>query len=246
MKRSPRADRTVFDERVRPAQQALLEFFETEYLPRARSEIGIASVPQGRDYYAHLVRRHTTTQMTPQQIHSLGVGEVSRIRARMDSVIAGTGFKGTFAEFLKYLRGEPRFYVDSDTYGEKASEVAKRADFVLPKFFGVLPRLTYGVRAIPAGLESSASGYLPGSPESGVAGMVVYKPWMAEKMPTFGLPAWVLHEGVPGHHLQIALSQELADVPEFRRDADINAYTEGWGLYSENLGEDMGIYRDPV
>ena len=237
--------RAVFDEQVRPAQQALLEFFETEYLPRARKEIGIASVPQGRDYYAYLVRRHTTTQMTPQQIHSLGLDEVARIRARMDSVIASTGFKGTFAEFLKFLRSEPRFYVDSDTYGEKASEVAKRADFVLPKFFGVLPRLTYGVRAIPAGLESSANGYLPGSPESGVAGMVVYKPWMAEKMPTFGLPAWVLHEGVPGHHLQIALSQELADVPEFRRDADINAYTEGWGLYSEKLGEDMGIYRDP-
>ncbi len=237
--------RAVFDEQVRPAQQALLEFFETEYLPRARKEIGIASVPQGRDYYAYLVRRHTTTQMTPQQIHSLGLDEVARIRARMDSVIASTGFKGTFAEFLKFLRGEPRFYVDSDTYGEKASEVAKRADFMLPKFFGVLPRLTYGVRAIPAGLESSANGYLPGSPESGVAGMVVYKPWMAKKMPTFGLPAWVLHEGVPGHHLQIALSQELADVPEFRRDADINAYTEGWGLYSEKLGEDMGIYREP-
>ena len=237
--------RAVFEQQVRPAQRALLAFFENEYLPRARKEIGIASVPQGRAYYEHVVRRHTTTNMTPEQIHALGLSEVARIRARMDGVIASTGFKGTFAEFLKYVRSEPRFYVGAATYGEKASEVAKRADFALPRFFGTLPRLTYGVRAIPAGLENSANGYLAGSPERGVAGMVVYKPWMAEKMPTFGLPAWVLHEGVPGHHLQIARAQELTGLPEFRRDADVTAFVEGWGLYSEKLGEDMDIYRDP-
>jgi uncharacterized protein (DUF885 family) len=237
--------REAFERDVRPAQRALLEFFQQEYLPHARPGIGIGTVPQGRDYYAYLARRHTSTDMTPEQIHALGLREVARIRARMNETIAATGFKGSFQEFLASVRKDPRFYVDGAEYGEKCSEVAKRADFLLPRYFGLLPRLTYGVQAIPQGLESSANGYLPGSPEQGVAGMVVYKPWMAEKMPTFGIAAWVLHEGVPGHHLQIALSQEMQGLPEFRRADDVTAYVEGWALYSERLGEEMGIYRDP-
>jgi len=230
---------------VKPAQRALLAFLEHDYLPAARPGIDIASLPGGREYYEHLVRRHTTTTLSPQQVHELGLAEVARIRREMDQVRADAGFEGTHAEFLAYLRTEPRFYVDGTTYGEKASEIAKRADMALPRFFGRLPRLTYGVTPIPKGLESSANGYLPGSPELGMPGLVVYKPWLAEKMPLFGLPAWVLHEGVPGHHLQIALAQELNDLPEFRRSDDITAYVEGWGLYAEKLGEEMGIYRDP-
>jgi uncharacterized protein (DUF885 family) len=235
----------VIERDVKPAQRALLSFLERDYAPAARTSIAIASVPGGRDYYQHLVRRHTTTAMSPQQVHELGLAEVARIRNAMDEARAEAGFQGTHAEFLAYLRKEPRFYVDGATYGEKASEVAKRADMALPRLFGRLPRLTYGVTPIPKGLESSANGYLPGSPELGVPGLVVYKPWLAEKMPLFGLAAWVLHEGVPGHHLQIALAQELTDLPEFRRADDITAYVEGWGLYAEKLGEDMGIYRDP-
>jgi uncharacterized protein (DUF885 family) len=232
------------DSQVKPVQRELLRFLEQDYRPAARSGIGAASLPEGQAYYAYLVRRHTTTTMTPAEVHALGLAEVARIRAAMDEVITGTGFKGSFAEFLAFLRGDPRFYVDSVRYGEKASEIAKRADEAVAHIVGRLPRLTYGVRPIPAGLESSANGYLPGSPEQGIAGMVVFKPWMAEKMPTFGLAAWVLHEGVPGHHLQIALSQEMSELPEFRRADDITAYVEGWGLYAEKLGEDMGIYRD--
>jgi uncharacterized protein (DUF885 family) len=237
--------RDVLRSKVRPAQQLLLRFLEQDYLPAARPDIGIGSAPQGREYYAYLVRRHTSTTMTPAAIHALGEREVKRIRARMDQTIAQTGFKGTFQEFLASVRQDPRFYVGAAEYGEKCSEVAKRADFAMPRYFGKLPRLSYGVLPIPAGLESSSNGYLPGSPEQGVAGMVVYKPWMAEKMPTFGIAAWVLHEGVPGHHHQISLSQELTDLPEFRRADDVTAYVEGWGLYSEYLGEEMGIYRDP-
>jgi uncharacterized protein (DUF885 family) len=237
--------RTALETKVRPAQRELLQFLEREYLPAARPGIGIGSVPQGSDYYAYLARRHTSTAMTPQDIHALGEREVRRIRARMDETIAQTGFKGSFQEFLAAVRKDSRFYVGAAAYGEKCAEVAKRADFAMPKYFGRLPRLTYGVLPMPAGLESSANGYLPGTPEQGVAGMVVYKPWLAEKMPTFGIPAWVLHEGVPGHHHQIALSQELTDLPEFRRADDITAYVEGWGLYSEYLGEELGIYRDP-
>ena len=244
-RRSRRRPATCCIRKVRPAQQSLLQFLEHDYLPAARKEIGIGSVPQGKEYYAYLARRHTSTAMTPAEIHALGESEVKRIRARMDQAIAQTGFKGTFQEFLASVRKDPRFYVGAAAYGEKASEVAKRADFAMPKYFGKLPRLSYGVLPMPAGLESSANGYLPGSPEQGVAGMVVYKPWMAEKMPTFGIAAWVLHEGVPGHHHQISLSQELTDLPEFRRADDVTAYVEGWGLYSEYLGEEMGIYRDP-
>ena len=234
----------TIEQQVKPAQRALLRFLEQEYLPAARPGIGASSLPNGEKYYAYLVRRHTTTSMTPSEVHALGLAEVARIRAAMDRVMIEAGFSGSFAEFLAFLRSDPRFYVDATRYGEKASEIAKRADEGVARIVGHLPRLTYGVRAMPAGLESSANGYLPGSPEQGIAGMVVYKPWMAEKMPTYGLPAWVLHEGVPGHHLQIALSQELTDVPEFRRNDDVTAYVEGWGLYSEKLGEDMGIYRD--
>lgn len=237
--------REVLVAKVRPAQQALLAFLQQEYLPGARAEIGVGSVPQGREYYAYLARRHTSTAMTPEQIHTLGLREVARIRARMDETIARTGFKGTFQEFLATVRKDSRFYVGAAEYGEKCSEVAKRADFLLPRYFGRLPRLPYGVQAIPAGLESSANGYLPGSPQRGVAGMVVYKPWMAEKMPTFGIAPWVLHEGVPGHHLQIALTQELDGLPAFRRDDEATAYVEGWALYAERLGEEMGMYRDP-
>ncbi|MGB7738503.1 MAG: DUF885 domain-containing protein, partial [Steroidobacteraceae bacterium] len=237
--------RSVLQAKVRPAQQSLLQFLEQDYLPAARPDIGIGSVSQGKEYYAYLARRHTSTTMTPAAIHALGEREVKRIRARMDQTIAQTGFKGTFQDFLASVRKDPRFYVGAAEYGEKCSEVAKRADFAMPRYFGTLPRLPYGVLPMPAGLESSANGYLPGSPELGVAGMVVYKPWMAEKMPTFGIPAWVLHEGVPGHHHQISLSQELMDLPEFRRSDDVTAYVEGWGLYSEFLGEEMGIYRDP-
>jgi uncharacterized protein (DUF885 family) len=231
--------------KVKPAQQALLAFLEREYLPAARPQIGIGTLPQGKEYYAYLARRHTSTAMSPAEIHALGEREVQRIRARMDETIAQTGFKGSLQEFLASVRKDPRFYVDAAEYGRRCAEVAKRADFAMPKYFGRLPRLSYGVMPMPAGLESSANGYLPGTPEQGVAGMVVYKPWMAEKMPTFGIPAWVLHEGVPGHHHQIALSQELTDLPEFRRADDVTAYVEGWGLYSEYLGEEMGIYRDP-
>lgn len=251
--RFPAAEREVLRSRalalvqkdVRGAELALLKFFETEYLPQARAQIGVSSVPGGSDYYAYLVRKHTTTTLTPAEIHALGEREVVRIRAAMDTTRRDAGFTGSFAEFLAFLRSDPRFYVPAQRYGEIASEIAKRADMALPRYFGRLPRLTYGVVPIPAGLESSANGYLPGSPEQGAPGMVVYKLWMAETMPTFGLAPWVLHEGVPGHHLQIALSQEMEGVPEFRRNDDITAYVEGWALYAEKLGEEMGIYRDP-
>ena len=230
---------------VLPAERAVLTFLQHDYLPRARTGIGASTLPRGDAWYRYLVRMHTTTSMTPEEIHALGESEVRRIRTAMDGVIAETGFNGDFPAFLALARTDKRFYLDATRWGEKAAEVAKRADGLLPRFFGVLPRLPYGVMPIPTGLENSSAGYLPGSPERGIAGSVVYKPWLSEKLPTFGIAAWVLHEGAPGHHLQIALSQEQEGAPEYRRNDDITAFVEGWGLYSEKLGEEMGIYRDP-
>ena len=230
---------------VVPADKELLAFLQRDYLPRTRAGIGASTLPRGDAWYRYLVRLHTTTNMSPADIHALGESEVRRVRAAMDAVIRNTGFQGDFQAFLAFARTDKRFYTDAARWGEKAAEVAKRADGMLPRFFGLLPRLPYGVVPIPAGLESSSAGYLAGSPERGISGSVVYKPWLAEKLPTFGIAAWVLHEGTPGHHLQIALAQELEGAPEYRRNDDITAFVEGWGLYSEKLGEDMGIYRDP-
>ncbi len=234
----------VIARQVRPAQLALAAYLERDYLPAARERPAIASLPGGSAYYEHLVRRHTSTSMTPREVYEVGLDEIERVRGEMDAVRRETGFDGTHAQFIAHLRQEPRFYVDAVRYGEKASEIAKRADMALPRFFGRLPRLTYGVVPMPKGLESSANGYLPGSPESGAPGLVVFKPWLAPRTPLFGLAAWVLHEGVPGHHLQIALAQEMPGLPDFRRADDLTAYVEGWGLYAERLGEEMGIYRD--
>lgn len=239
------AGRDAIDTAVLPAERELLAFLQRDYLPRVRAGIGASTLPRGNAWYGYLVRMHTTTRLTPAQIHAMGESEVKRLRAAMDTVMAETGFTGDFPAFLALARTDKRFYTDAADWGEKAAEVAKRADGRLPLFFGLLPRLPYGVVPIPAGLESSSAGYLPGSPERGIAGSVVYKPWLSEKLPTFGIAAWVLHEGAPGHHLQIALAQEQEGAPEYRRNDDITAFVEGWGLYSEKLGEDMGIYRDP-
>jgi uncharacterized protein (DUF885 family) len=242
-----RATRLVRDG-LRPAQKRFVTFLETEYLPAARPGLGASTVPDGKAYYAWLARRYTTTNLTPDEIHAIGLKEVARIRAEMDGIRAQTGFKGTHAEFLAYLRKDPKFYAQTpEDLLEKASEISKRIDDQLPRFFGTLPRLSYGVRPVPAEIaENYTTGrYFPGSPRLGVAGGYMVNTTHLDQRGLYELPALTLHEAVPGHHLQIALSQELDDVPAFRRDADMTAFTEGWGLYSEKLGIEMGIYRNP-
>jgi len=233
---------------LRPAQRAFVTFMETEYLPHARDTLGAASMPGGRDFYAWLARRYTTTTRTPDEIHQIGLNEVARIRAEMDTVRAETGFTGTHAQFLVFLRTDPRFYTTSrEDLLEKASEIAKRIDDQLPRFFGTLPRLTYGVRPVPREIEDgyTTGRYFGGSPTTGVAGGYMVNTSHLDQRGLYELPALTLHEAVPGHHLQIALSQELQGVPAFRRDADMTVFVEGWGLYSEKLGLEMGIYRTP-
>jgi uncharacterized protein (DUF885 family) len=242
-----RAER-IIAERIMPAREAWLTFLETEYLPRAPEDPGLGLKPGGREMYAWLVRGYTTTEMTPDQVHELGLQEVARIRARMDVEMRAAGWAGDFAGFLNFLRTDPQFYaVSREQLLEKASEMSKRADDGLPALFGTLPRTPYGVRPVPLEIEEryTTGRYFPGSLKGGVAGGYIVNTGKLDQRPLYELPALTLHEAVPGHHLQIALQQEAEQQPYFRRAADVTAFTEGWGLYAEFLGEEMGFYRTP-
>jgi uncharacterized protein (DUF885 family) len=239
--------RTLIATQILPAQRRFAEFMAREYLPATKDGLAARDLPQGAELYAFMVEHHTTTRLSPDQVHQIGLDEVARIRAEMDEVIKETGFSGGFPEFLAFLRSDPRFYVTTrQALLEKASEIAKRIDDQLPRHFGRLPRLTYGVRPVPAEIEENyTSGrYFEGSPRLGIAGGLMINTSHLDQRPLYELPALALHEGVPGHHLQIALSQELEGVPAFRRNAYVTAFDEGWGLYAEQLGGEMGIYRD--
>ncbi|MBL8546906.1 MAG: DUF885 domain-containing protein [Hyphomonadaceae bacterium] len=236
----------IYAGQVKPALQGLAAFLEREYLPRARAQIGARSLPNGRAYYAYVVRRHTTTEMTPDEVHQLGLREVARVRREMDGVIAESGFQGTFAEFLAFLRTDRQFYPrDAEELMRISSEIANRANFHMPRFFGTLPRNTMAVTFIPSALEGGSAGYWPGNPLRGSAGQVLLRRTGAEERTLYDLPAWVMHEGSPGHHTQIAIGEELTDIPAYRRNDDVTAYVEGWALYAERLGGEMGIYRTP-
>jgi uncharacterized protein (DUF885 family) len=239
---------TILATKIAPARAGFVTFMQTEYLPKAAKSLAAADLPDGKRYYAFLVRRHTTTSMTPDQIHDLGQSEVKRIRARMQTVMQQTGFKGTLPEFIAYLRKDPKFYATSrQQLLEKASEIAKRSDDQLPAHFGTLPRLTYGVRPVPASIEKgyTTGRYFGGDPKVGRAGGLMINTSELDQRALYELPALVLHEGAPGHHIQTSLAQEQTGAPEFRKGLYFNAFGEGWGLYSEWLGEEMGIYRDP-
>jgi uncharacterized protein (DUF885 family) len=234
--------------RIRPAQKAFLTFLETEYLPAARPSLAVRSLPNGEAYYRWLVADHTTTELSPDEIHAIGVSEVTRIRGEMEAVMRETGFRGDLPAFVAMLRKDPRFYAASrEDLLEKAALIVSRIEDKLPRYFGTLPRLPLAVRPVPREIEDTytTGRYFEGSPKLGVAGGYMVNTSHLDQRPLYELPALTLHEGVPGHHVQIALAQELQDVPAFRRDADVTAFTEGWGLYAERLGEEMGIYRDP-
>ena len=242
-----RAARAVA-EQVMPARREWVRFLREDYLPRAPESLGLVHRPGGRDLYAFLVRGYTTTDLTPDQIHQIGQQEVARIRARMDEEMRAAGWTGDFASFLAFMRSDPQFYAASrEALLEKASEMAKRADDGLPALFGKLPRLPYGVRPVPREIEESytTGRYFGGSMEEGVAGGYMVNTSHLNQRPLYELPALTLHEAVPGHHLQIALAQEADEGPYFRRGANVTAFTEGWGLYAEFLGEEMDFYRTP-
>lgn len=242
-----RAARAVADG-IMPQRREWARFLREDYLPRAPETLGLIHRPGGREMYAYLVRGYTTTDLTPDEVHAIGLQEVARIRARMDVEMRAAGWTGDFAGFLNFLRTDPRFYTTTrEDLMEKASEMAKRADDGLPALFGTLPRLPYGVRPVPREIEANytTGRYNPGSVENGVAGGYMVNTSSLNQRGLYELPALTLHEAVPGHHLQIALQQEAEDGPYFRKSVDVTAFTEGWGLYSEFLGEEMGFYRTP-
>ncbi len=240
--------RDIIAEEIAPRRRAWAAFLREEYLPAAPETLGLAHRPGGRDYYAFLARSYTTTDMTPDEIHALGQSEVARIRARMGEEMAAAEWEGDFASFLTFLRTDPQFYATSrEDLLKEASEMAKRADGGLPALFGTLPRLPYDVRPVPEEIEANytTGRYFSGSMENGTPGGYIVNTGRLDQRPLYELPALTLHEAVPGHHLQIALQQEAEAGPYFRRGANVTAFTEGWGLYAEYLGEEMGFYRTP-
>jgi uncharacterized protein (DUF885 family) len=231
-----------------PAYTRLKEYVEREYLPSCRQTIGLWDTPKGTERYAELARWYTTTDLTPDQIHELGLEEVARIRAQMMDVIAKTGFTGTFDEFLTYLRTDPRFrYSDPKELFEAYEAMSKRVDPMLPQYFGKLPRMPYGVRAIAEQIapDTTTAYYQAPAMDGTRAGFYYVNLYKPEERPKYEIPVLTIHEAVPGHHLQISLAQELGELPRFRRDLEATAYVEGWALYSESLGEEMGFYADP-
>ena len=238
--------RQLISAEVLPAYQQLLDFYLAEYQPNCRQNEGIYSREGGAAYYDYLVRFYTTTEMSPIQIHQLGLREVERIRAAMQQAIARSGFSGSFAEFLNFLRSDPQFYVDSaEDLLEKAAWISKRMDGRLPALFGVLPRLPYDVRAIPDSIAEKTTGayYSPSSGDGRTPGSYYVNTSLLASRPLYTLEALTFHEAVPGHHLQTALALE-SEMPEFRRFLYYSAFGEGWALYAESLGQEAGFYRD--
>ncbi|MGE5693553.1 MAG: DUF885 domain-containing protein [Candidatus Zixiibacteriota bacterium] len=239
---------SIYSREIVPAFEELANYLEKTYIPGCRAGIGLSELPNGKKWYAYLVKSYTTTAMTPDEIFNVGESEVRRIRAEMEKVIKETGFKGDFAAFSQFLRKDPQFFFTKpEDLLQTYRDICKRADPELIKLFGHLPRLPYGIKPVPAYAEKSQTTayYEPGSLKAGRPGYYFANTYALNTRPKWEMEALSLHEAVPGHHLQTAIAQELEELPEFRRWGWYTAYGEGWGLYSEGLGYDMGFYEDP-
>jgi uncharacterized protein (DUF885 family) len=235
-------------ESVVPGYREFLEFLRNEYIPAAREEISASALPDGRAFYAYRVRRFTTLDLTPEEVHEMGLAEVRRIRQEMEAIIREVGFQGSFREFLEFLRTDDRFYVDTpDQLLKEVAYVLKRMDGELPRLFGRLPRIPYGIKAVPDYIAPrTTTAYYEGPPGDGSrAGFYYVNTYDLKSRPLYEIEALSLHEAVPGHHLQIALQQELEHLPMFRRFSGFTAFSEGWALYAERLGLEVGFYEDP-
>lgn len=241
------ARRYIADD-VFPALAKFRDFVLETYLPAGDRPTAASSLPDGEAYYAHCVYEHTTSALAPSDIHRIGLNEVAHIRTEMHSVLQQTGFRGSLQEFGSFLRSDPRFYyTKAEDLVTAYRDIAKRADAELPRLFAELPRTPYGVRAFPdyeAPSQTTAQ-YYPGAADGSRAGYFMVNTYRLDMRPSFEMEALTLHEAVPGHHLQIARAQELRHLPDFRRNASYTAYVEGWALYAESLGSDMGFYTDP-
>jgi uncharacterized protein (DUF885 family) len=241
------AERVVMQDVV-PAYRRLFAFFNDEYRPGARESLGATDLPNGAAFYRAQIRQYATVDLTPQQIHGIGLEQVEHIRAEMDAIIEEVGFEGGFAAFIAFLRSDPQFYAKTPKeLLAHASYYAKKIDGRLPMLFGHLPRQPYGVAPVPEAIAPFyTAGRYVGAPQDALRGGYYWvNTYALESRPLYAIPALTLHEGAPGHHTQSALAAEQADQPPFRRYDYISAYGEGWGLYSEKLGLEMDIYETP-
>jgi uncharacterized protein (DUF885 family) len=233
---------------VVPAYRRLQDYLVGEYLPKCRDTVGIWDTPGGEDWYRKRIRAHTTTELTADRIHQIGLAEVERIRGEMQRIVDRVGFAGSLQDFMQHLRTDPRFrYRDPQQLLTAYTVMAKRIDPLLPQYFGKLPRMPYGVRPIPehAAPDTTTAYYQGPSVDGRRAGYYYVNLYKPEERPTYEIPVLTVHEAMPGHHLQIALAQELGELPMFRRNSGFTAFVEGWALYSESLGTEMGLYDDP-
>lgn len=243
-----KAAEKVISEKVVPQFKRIKEFFESEYFPGTRKGLGISTVPNGREYYQNRLNYYTTLDLSAEEIHNIGLDEVARINGEMKKIIKEVGFKGSFEDFIHFLRTDDQFYA---TTGEEllkeARDIAKRIDAKLPKYFKTLPRKPYGVAPVPDAIAPKyTTGRYVGASDETQPGYYWVNTYNLSNRPLYVLPSLTAHEAVPGHHLQNALNSELGDsIPKFRRNMYLSAFGEGWGLYSEFLAEEMGIYTTP-
>ena len=234
---------------VIPSFQKIKTFFETEYYPQTRKAIGVSQTPNGSAFYKDRIAYYTTLDMTAEEVHQLGLKEVAKIKNAMEAIITEVEFQGSFEDFFAFLRSDKQFYAQSgDELLMRARDIAKRLDEQLPKFFKTLPRTPYGVAAVPDAIAPKYTGgrYIPTHPNSTNPGYYWVNTYNLPSRPLYVLPALTAHEAVPGHHLQMALNSELStEIPSFRRSLYLSAYGEGWGLYTEALAGEMGIYTSP-
>lgn len=246
----------LIKEHVNPSYQRFKDFMVNTYLPQTRTEIGAYQLPDGKSYYQQQIKEYTTLDLTPQEIHDIGLKEVKRIRAEMEAIIESLIEQGEFtpktddrfAEFIQFLRTDTRFYPKTaEELLKEASYIAKQMDGQLPKLFNKLPRQPYTVKPVPAAFAPNyTTGRYSGAPiDSTRSGEYWVNTYALDKRPLYNLEALTFHEAVPGHHLQNALTQELDNLPEFRRRGYISAFGEGWGLYCEKLAKEVGFYKDP-
>lgn len=233
---------------VVPGYRKIADFLEKEYVPACRGQIGASAIPGGRDFYRDRVRRFTTIEITPEELHTIGLEENARIRQEMDSIRQSVKFDGDLVAFLSHLRTDPKFYAKTgDELLKEVAFILKKADGKLPEMFGHLPRIPYGVREVPAYVapQTTAAYYYPPATDGTRGGFYYVNTYNLSSRPLYQLESLSLHEAVPGHHLQLAIQAELTDLHAISRESNFTAFIEGWALYSERLGKEMGFYKDP-
>ncbi len=242
------AYRAAIATKIDPAFKRLRDFLKTEYLPEARASVGLSQMPGGAAYYAYLVERQTTTTMTPEEIHQLGLSEVARIKQGMETIKTRVGFKGSLSKFFDYVRNDPKFKLPTvQALGDGYRAIGKRVDAAVPKLFSTIPKAPLEIRPVPSYIEKTSAGayYMQGTPDGSRPGVFYYNSYDLPSRTTPGMETLYLHEAIPGHHFQISLAQENASLPNFLRFDGNTAYVEGWALYSESLGPELGMETDP-